>query len=346
MDRLEKNISIYRNKLGADKFSDWLVDKIYNDKKGVYPFSFSLYDDFDDVLMYVYSALSDTEKRDMRYAFSEVARSWDINIHGIKPIVRLYELAGIVNAAGVFINTADKLIGLIPKENDYVGIIEIGKLLNEVLIVINNSKSKYFVDNPFYDLLRSYSLIFERDYNGKYKYIYSPLFRLACKANYKDWPRLGSILSKRYPHNEDDFWPIEFAKYTNYMGAAGYFNINNTVLQMFKDLRKFPYVSDYEILNGCIQLKNEYKELGGNDFFGELYKAEIIDVYENNLINNNAEITLKRKWYKDKRDSRQSVKIDEYSQLRDYALKKESVAELLQEFKKNNIDSLLKCVHE
>lgn len=349
MDRYENNVIIYKEQLGPEKFSDWLIDKIYKGEKSYYPFSFSLNDDFEDIFIYIYRCLSDREKRDIRYALSTAAGYWDISAHGIIPMLKLYEMANSIGAIGVFIVSIKQMIEWRPKEKDYLGIIEMGKILNEVLIFTKKDKSIYPPDASYYDLLKSYKNMFLNDNDSKFKYIYSPLFRLACKADYNDWPKLGSILATRYPIMPDDFWPIEFASYKNYSGDSGYYDIRKTISDMFKDMQRMPNYNVDEIMRGCFSLITEYRSFGGKEFLGELYAGGIVEFYENKMSDYSPEWMFNSgRWAKEKSalSMKHNISEDDYGYLVKNRISKINIKSTINAMEKCSIEGLLESCNK
>jgi hypothetical protein len=346
MSRYKDNIEIYNN-IGIEGFRDWLIDNIYLKKKRLYPFSIPLSDSFENLLLYIYNSLSKEEKKNMRVVLGDVAGEWSVEKYGFASLTRLFEYAGIIKAVGVYIVVAQKLVDVKPKpgEDDLIAIIEIGKFLNEVLISLNDGYIKYSKESPFYDLMKSCAAIFEGDQEGYYRYIYSPMFRLACKADYNQWPRLGSILAYRYERRNLDKWPESLAKYENYRGGGGYFDIKNTIIELFFELKRMPYICDDDILRGCKKLQEDYMSSGGNDFLSEMYSAGIVDIYDSGIDNMNAEISLKSEWMKNICKKTDPVIVSTqsmfYYEILEYNMRPKGASEMINKYNNVNINKSL-----
>lgn len=279
MDTIFKdNLKRYREYLGTDRFKLWVKEKLFEGKKGDLPFSFGTRYDFEDILKGIYELLNETERVSMRWALSQASKDWDIERHGFYVLRRLYEWGLIAESMGVFDETLTKIERWAPLPEDYLNIIELGKIANELCSARARFNDGALRDTPFMAIAKHFRDIIISDEDGCFKLIYSPLFRLGCFADLDDWSLLASIITKRYPYNKDkDAWPEKCALGKNCRGEKGFFDLQTTLKTVAIQLLQL----DSSYFNeGCTKMLNVYKDIGGLDCYSEYTRIGLIKIKE------------------------------------------------------------------
>lgn len=279
MDAIFKdNLVRYREYLGPDRFKLWVKEKLFEGKKGDLPFSFGTRYDFGDILKGIYELLNETERVSMRWALSQASKDWDIERHGFYVLRRLYEWGLIIESMGVFNETLSKIERWAPLPEDYLNIIEFGKIADELCSASVRFNDRALKDTPFATIAEHFRDIIIHDEDGCFKLIYSPLFRLGCFADLDDWSRLASFITKRYPYNKDkDAWPEECARMQNCCGKKGFFDLQATLKTVASQLLQLD--SRY-LLKGCSKMWKDYTNIGGLDCCEEYERMEVIKIVE------------------------------------------------------------------
>jgi hypothetical protein len=322
MSIFEKNHSIYINELRADGFAEWLFRKVVTGERGVAPFDIPVRVDFEDILKGIFNRLKGHEQAALQNAFAIAASRWSVKEHGVNRLRYLYELGNVVGSVGVYVESVIKLSEWLPDSSDYYLIIEYGKLMNEVMIGIKGGGPKIIEQTTFMPVLRLLRKLFEEDEEEKLKYIYSPLFRLACMANYEEWPFLASLLAKRYPLSLSDFWPDKYARYCNYKGEKGYFDLRQTIVDLFKSMVGSMSIDECDIIRGCASLMNKHYSVDRGAMFYELLYNKIIS-YKKDFISEEprVELILEEGYFTRKRECgiylNESMPMDVFDELRD-----------------------------
>lgn len=270
---IEINLQRYRKYLGIDKFAAWIKAKLYEGKKDDLPFSFGTRYDFEDILGAIYKNLDNREKTDMQWALACAAKDWSITEHGFYVLRKLYEWGLIIEGRGVFSETLCKIYKWSPLPQDYLNIIELGKIADELWSAIVKFDDIEIKDTSFYPITKHFKKILVDDEDEHFKLIYSPLFRLACLADINDWSRLAAIIAKRYPYNnKKDPWPEECAIFTNAASQSGFFNLVNTYKEVFRQY------DENIFLDGCKRLEGELINTGGFECLQEVYGQGLLEI--------------------------------------------------------------------
>ena len=201
----------------------------------------------------------------MRWSVSQMAKAWNVR-HGFSALRKIIKLGNITNSQGAFLNTIDVIKKWKPGKEEYLNIIELGKIADGLWTAKQVFNDSVINDTPFALVAEHFKQIVLNDSMGNFKLIHSPLFKLASHADLSEWPLLASHIVKLYPYNEvSDPWPKECAVFENCAGQKGFYDVWATLKEIISNL------SSDSLCKGCQVLSDDLYLLGGRECLDELY---------------------------------------------------------------------------